>query len=262
MRTIAEQLEHIRAHKKIGLMTHVVAGYPSLAQTIEIVLQMERAGADLVEIQIPFSDPLADGPVIMAANDHALAKGMTLQKAFELMQTLSLQVNIPLLFMGYFNTVFHYGTAAFCKRAKEVGAQGLIIPDIPYDEETSEHFISACRAAGIAQIRVLSPTSTPERITQNLAIAEEFIYCTATAGTTGVRATLHPDTKRYLANIRKQTELPIAVGFGISKPEHVASLIGFADIAVVGSAVIGEIAAHGVGGVYEFVKKLTRARER
>ncbi|OGJ20634.1 MAG: hypothetical protein A3J60_00230 [Candidatus Pacebacteria bacterium RIFCSPHIGHO2_02_FULL_46_9] len=130
------------------------------------------------------------------------------------------------------------------------------MPDIPYDEETSEHFMAACRQADLAHIRVLSPTSTPESIRQNLAVAHGFVYCTALAGTTGVRAALHPETKKFLTRVRQNTDLPLAVGFGISEPAHVAALIGAAEIAVVGSAVLQEIATHGLGGVHDFVKNL------
>jgi tryptophan synthase alpha chain len=259
MRTIADQLAIAKKQKKIALMTHVVAGYPSIAETIQIVKEMERAGVDLIEIQIPFSDPLADGPVIMAANDHALAQGMITEKAFDLMQTLSTKVKIPLLFMGYFNTVFHYGTKQFCQQAAAAGAQGLIIPDVPYDEEGHEGFIAACKKVGLAQIRVLSPTSTPERIKANCQIAQSFIYCTAHAGITGTKSELSPATKKYLASVRRHTNLPLAVGFGISQPAQVKALIGSADIAVIGSAVIQEIAQNGVGSVHAFVSKLVKA---
>lgn len=242
--------------KDIKLMTHVVAGYPSLAETEQLVIEMEKAGVSYVEIQIPFSDPLADGPTIMMANDKALANGTTIEDAFSLMERLTKKVSIPLLFMGYYNSVFQYGVERFCKKAQQVGAHGLIIPDVPLDEESHEQFLKMCDKYKLASIRVLSPTSSDDRIEQNLQVAKEFVYCTAISGITGSRNQIHPQTKQFLKRMRSKTDLPLAVGFGISKPEHVQALKGYADIAVVGSAVIKEVEKGGVEKGISFIKRL------
>lgn len=256
MRTIEEQMTIIRKTKKIGLMTHVVAGYPSMVETESIVVAMERGGADFIEIQIPFSDPLADGETIMRANDIALTGGVVIEDVFNLMSRLTKKVQIPLLFMGYYNSAHHYGVERFCKRASEAGAQGLIVPDVPVDEEGYEHFIRLCKQYELATIRVLSPTSTTERIKLNMKAASGFVYCTAVAGTTGGGSVINAETKSLLKKVKSMSDLPVAVGFGISTHQHVASLIGLADIAVVGSAVIRIVEEKGVGPVEEYVQSL------
>ena len=237
-------------------MTHVVAGYPSIAGTVQLVKVMEKVGVDFIEIQIPFSDPIADGPLIMKANDIALMNGMNTEKAFVLVEQLSKKVKIPLLIMGYYNTVFQYGVKKFCEKARKVGARAVIIPDIPVDEEEKEHFIRYCNRCKCPAIRVLSPTSTDERIAINLQVASEFVYCTAVAGTTGVRNELNQNTQNFLKRIKTHTDLPLAVGFGISKPEHVKMLVGYADIAVVGSAVIQIIEEKGIDAVGNYLRSL------
>lgn len=170
MKTINDQLALIKAKKNIGLMTHVVIGYPTLQDTKKIVQSMAESGVDFIELQIPFSDPLADGPTIMKANDRALANGVTSTDCFAVMKELSTSVDIPLLFMGYYQSVFHIGVEEFCRRAKEAGAQGLIIPDIPIDEEEAEGFIAACEKYGLHHIRLLSPTSSEARIKLNATV--------------------------------------------------------------------------------------------
>jgi tryptophan synthase alpha chain len=256
MRTIAQQVNIIQTTKKIGLMTHVVAGFPTLKETEEVVMAMEQGGADFVEIQIPFSDPLADGETIMRANDVALHNGVTLENVFQLVERLASKVKIPLLLMGYYNLLHHYGLEHFCRRAQMVGVQGLIIPDVPIDEEEYEHFIEFCKVTNLANIRVLSPTSTDDRIKMNMKIASGFVYCTAVAGTTGGNNIVNTATKELLKKVKSVTDLPIAIGFGISKPEHITSLIGLADIAVVGSTVIRLIEQKGVGAVECYIRSL------
>lgn len=261
MKSITEQIRQIKKNKKIGLMTHVVAGYPSLKETEQLVLQMEEVGVDVVEIQIPFSDPIADGPTIMKANDKALENNITINDALQLMQRLTSKVKIPLLFMGYYNSLFHYGTERFCEDAEKAGAQGLIIPDMPLDEEAHEHFTCYCERHHLSPIRVLSPTSTNERIAANLETAQGFVYCTAVSGTTGVRNKLDNQTQQFLVRMKQTTDIPLAVGFGISQPEHIKALIGFADIAVVGSAVIQKIEQSGIQGVKGYLESLVQAGE-
>lgn len=256
MRTINEQLSHIKKNKKIGLMTHVVVGYPNLESTIKIVQDMEKVGVDFIELQIPFSDPLADGPTIMHANDVSLANGITMADCFAVMKALSAMVQIPLLFMGYYQSVFHLGVEEFCRRAANAGAQGLIIPDMPIDEEFHEHFIKICEKYGLNHIRLLSPTSTVDRIRVNAKVQNGFVYCTSRSGITGANNELDSTVVSYLDTVKNYIKVPIALGFGISKLEHIAALVGKADIAIVGSAVIEVLDKEGVEGVPVFIKKL------
>lgn len=232
------KLKEIKNRKRMGLMTHVVVGYPSLVQTIALVKIMEEAGADIVELQIPFSDPLADGPTIMKACEKSLENGTRVKDAFNIMQKLSKEVSTPLLFMAYFNTVFKYGVERFCKDASLAGATGLIVPDVPIEEEDCERFIYFCKKYKIHNIRVLSPASNDKRLKINSKEANGFIYCTARQGITGVKEELSKDISLYLGKIRKYFSISIAVGFGISKKEHIKALKGHADIAVIGSAII------------------------
>lgn len=223
------------------IMAHVVIGYPSLEATIKIVKVMAKNGVDLVELQIPFSDPLADGPTIMQACQQSLKNGTRVKDAFEIMKILLSQISIPLLFMAYYNTVFKYGTEKFCKDAKEAGACGLIVPDMAVDEEGEEHFIKYCRKYNLANIQVISPVSTEDRLKKNANVASGFVYCTAHQGITGVKNQLDAGIVSYLKKVKKFFSIPIAVGFGISKKEHIQQLSPYADIAVVGSAIIDVI---------------------
>lgn len=221
------------------LMTHVIVGYPSLAATEHIIKIMDELEVAYIELQIPFSDPLADGPTIMKACEKALENGTKVKDAFILAKKLSKQIKAHLLFMAYFNTVFTYGVEKFCKDAKAAGIVGLIVPDMPLDEEGEEHFNSYCKKYGLLNIRVLSPASTPQRIKKNAQIGTGFVYCTARQGITGVGGkTLDPKTIEYLKLVKREFRLPLAVGFGISEKKHIAMLEGVADIAVIGSAIV------------------------
>lgn len=241
MNLIDKQIKKIKKEKRLGLMIHIVIGYPSLRNTIFIAKAMEKAGVDFIELQIPFSDPLVDGPTIMKACEESLKKGTKVKDALDIMRILSKETSIPILFMGYYNNIFKYGVKKFCSDAKKAGATGLIVPDIPIEEEHVEHFIEYCKMNELCNIRVISPVSTIERIRKNTAIANGFIYCTARQGVTGVQKNLNPNLIAYLKKIRPQFNIPIAVGFGISNKEHLDMLAPYADIAVVGSALIDVI---------------------
>ena len=238
MNLIDKQIEKIKKENRLGLMTHVVVGYPSLKITESLVKVMEESGVDFIELQIPFSDPLADGPTIMRACEKALENGVKVKDAFELASKLSKETKIPLLFMAYYNTVFKYATKRFCRDAKRAGIAGLIIPDMPLDEEHEEHFIKYCKEAELKNIRVVSPVSTIDRLKKNSLVADGFVYCTARQGITGARKELDPEIKTFLKNAKKYFKIPIAVGFGISSKEHLRQLSSLAEIAVIGSAII------------------------
>lgn len=241
MNKLNQQLSLIKQTKPIGLMTHVVVGYPSLEDTITIVKTMAANGADIVELQIPFSDPMADGPTIMRACEESLANGTRVKDAFAIMERLSQKLSIPLLFMAYYNTVFKYGVERFCKEAEQAGASGLIVPDMAIDEENQEHFFKYCKQYNLHNIQVVAPASTDARLQKNANIANGFVYCTARQGITGAKNALDGDIVTYLKKVKKYFDIPLAVGFGISKKEHIESLIGHADIAIIGSALIDVI---------------------
>lgn len=238
MNKINQQLDTIKAENRLGLMTHVVVGYPSLTETVATVQTMAKAGVDFVELQIPFSDPLADGTTIQQACETSLQNGTTVADAFQVAEKLSQKVDIPLLFMAYFNTVFNYGVEEFCADAKRVGISGLIIPDAPLEAAKHEGLLAACQANDLHNIITLSPASTEERLQKNADIASGFAYCMARQGITGTKKTLDPNTAHYLARVKQHIHTPLAVGFGISTSEHLRALAPHADIAVIGSAII------------------------
>lgn len=260
MNKLEAKLAELKQTKKLGLMTHVVVGYPSLEETVSLVKTMAESGVDFVELQIPFSDPLADGPTIMKACEESLAQGTKVKDAFTVMKQLAKEVDIPLLFMAYYNTVFNYGVETFCRDAQSVGAVGLIVPDMPLDEEAHEHFFAYCKKYNLHHIQVISPASTDTRLQKNAKVANGFVYVTSRQGTTGAKDTLDPKLSNFLKKVRMSISLPLAVGFGISKPEHLRQLKGNADIAIVGSAIIDVIKATAKGkreeAITEFLKRL------
>ncbi len=219
-------------------MTHIVGGYPDMKSCEELVLEMDEAGVSFVEIQIPFSDPIADGPTIMQANQAALENRTTPEDCFQLMKALQKKVSTPLLFMTYYNIVHHYGVDEFCKRAAEAGAYGLIVPDIPLDEEPYDHFLEYCKKYQLHVIQVISPITPDRRLKKIAEVASGFVYCVARKGTTGVQTDVSDTLGDYLENVRKFISLPLAVGFGISSKEQVEQVLEHADIAVMGSKVI------------------------
>lgn len=255
MNAIDKKLAEIKKRKSVGLMTHVVVGYPNLDMTVSLVKTMAEAGADMVELQIPFSDPIADGPTIMKACEKVLAQGVKVKDAFVVAKKLSRVVDIPLLFMAYYNTVFKYGVSKFCKDAGSVGISGLIVPDIPLEEEDCERLAAHSKKNGLHLIRVVSPASTESRLRKNAIVAEGFVYCSARQGITGARKTLAPELVGYLKKARTFFNVPLAVGFGISKPEHLKKLVSHVDIAVVGSAIIDAIQKSASKSVLENVRR-------
>lgn len=238
MNRIDKKLQEIKQKKKIGLMTHVVVGYPSLEETIRLIELMETSGVDMIELQIPFSDPLADGPTIMKACEESLANGTRVGDAFDVVEKVRKKGRIPLLFMCYYNTVFQYGIEKFCRDAAMVGIDGLIVPDMPIDEENEERFYFFAKKYGLHTIQVVSPASTEERLKKISKVGSGFVYATARQGITGAKNTLDSHIEKYVERIKKNFDVPIAVGFGISRKEHVASLVGKANVAVVGSKII------------------------
>ncbi len=224
--------------KKINLMTHVVAGYPSMDECEKIVLAMAESGVSFIEIQIPFSDPIADGPTIMKANEKALLNGVTSDDCFELIKRLKKKIKIPILIMTYFNIPFRYGLEKFCKKAREANVYGLIIPDIQIDEEKYDHYLSICKKHNLHVIQIISPITPEKRLIKIAKVASGFVYCVSSFGTTGERSEFYLELNSYLEKVKKYIKLPLALGFGISNKQQVLNALKYADIAVIGSKMI------------------------
>ena len=237
----------------------ITCGDPSLETTEELVYAMEKAGADLIELGIPFSDPTAEGPVIQAANIRALSNGVTTDKIFEMVEKMRKKTSVPMVFMTYANVVFSYGTEKFCRRAAETGMDGLILPDVPFEEK--EEFASVCRKYGLDLISLIAPTSH-ERIREIAKEAEGFVYCVSSLGVTGVRKEITTDIGEMVKMVKSQKNIPCAVGFGISTPEQAEKMASQADGVIMGSAIVKLCEAYGedcVPYVYEYVKKMKDA---
>lgn len=225
----------------------ITCGDPDLATTAEIVRSAVRAGADLIELGIPFSDPTAEGPVIQGANIRALAGGITTDKVFELVENLRKDVKIPLVFMTYANVVFSYGAEKFMKRCQETGIDGIILPDLPFEEK--KEFSEVAKKYGIDMISLIAPTSE-NRISMIAKEAEGFIYIVSSLGVTGVRSEINTDISRIVEIIRQNTDIPCAVGFGISEPRQAQKMAGISDGAIVGSAIIKIMEQYGKDSPY------------
>ena len=236
MSRIAERLAERRAAGRLALMPYITAGYPDVETTVELAVALAGAGADLLELGIPFSDPLADGVTVQRASFAALESGVTPRVCLDIARRIRARSDVPLLFMGYYNPFLRYGLDAFAEDSARAGIDGLIVPDLPPEE--SADLRAALGARGLDLIHLLAPTSTDERIGLVARTATGFVYCASLAGVTGARSELSADLPAFLERVRRQTDLPLCVGFGISRPEHVAALAGLADGAIVGSALV------------------------
>ena len=237
----------------------ITCGDPDLDTTEQAVRAMARAGADLIELGIPFSDPTAEGPVIQAANQRALSSGVTTDKIFGMVRRLRRDVEIPLIFMTYANVVFSYGTERFCAACEEIGIDGLILPDVPYEEKGE--FEPVCRRHGLDLISMIAPTSQA-RIAAIARDAAGFLYVVSSLGVTGVRGAITTDIGAMVREIRDNTQVPCAVGFGISTPEQAAHMAALSDGAIVGSAIVKLMEQYGtdaVPHVAEYVRTMKRA---
>lgn len=234
---IASSFARLKAEKQTGVMPYLTIGYPEMDTVQRVAPALVEGGASMIELGIPFSDPLADGATVQHSSFEALRNGVTveycLQTARELRES---GVDVPLAFMGYFNPIFRFGIERFVDACAEAGVDGLIVPDLPVGE--SDELLQACRRCGRDLIFMLAPTSTDELIDATVQQASGFIYCVSLTGTTGARSSLSEGLESFLARVRERTDLPLAVGFGISRPEHVETVGRIAEAAVVGSAVI------------------------
>ena len=220
----------------------ITCGDPDLETTAAAVRAAVKSGADLVELGIPFSDPTAEGPVIQSANVRALKGGMTTDRAFELVRELRRDVTVPLVFMTYANVVFSYGARRFIPKCAELGIDGLILPDVPFEEK--DEFAPVCREYGVPQISMIAPTSLG-RTARIASEAEGFIYVVSSLGVTGTRSSINTDLAPVIAAIRENTDLPCAIGFGISTPEQAHAMSALADGVIVGSAIVRLLEKYG-----------------
>lgn len=257
MRRIDAAFAALRAEKRTGLVTYVTAGDPSLAITADILQALDRAGADVLEVGVPFSDPLADGPVIQRATERALAGGATLDGVLSMIAGVRASVRAPIVIFSYANPILRMGTEAFVARAREAGVDGVLTLDLP-PEEAGE-MRSALEAAAIDTVFLLSPTTSDERIRRAAELGAGFLYGISRLGVTGARAEVADSAAALAGRVRALTDRPLALGFGVSRPEHVRTMGQVADAAVVGSALVQVIADHGASpGLVHEVERYVR----
>ena len=246
-------------HNKKAFIPFITCGDPDLETTGKIVREMEKSGADLIELGIPFSDPTAEGPVIQGANIRALIGGVTTEKIFAFVRELRQDVKIPMVFMTYANVVYSYGTEKFAAACAEVGIDGLILPDVPFEEK--EEFAGVCSQYGLDFISLIAPTSR-DRIAMIAKEAKGFLYVVSSLGVTGMRSEITTDIGSIIQLIKENTDLPCAVGFGISTPRQAAEMAKWADGVIVGSAIVklaGQYGKDAAGPVGEYVKSMKDA---
>lgn len=259
MSRIAETFARLKAEGRVALMPYLMLGFPQRDSVLDLAPALEAAGADLFELGVPFSDPLADGATIQRASERALENGVRLSDCLTTIAALRARgVRAPIVPMGYYNPFLQYGLERFTAAAAQAGADGLIIPDLPPEE--AEACQRACHTAGLDLICFVAPTTPDERITQIATIASGFLYCVALTGVTGARRELWDGLPGFLARVRQHTDLPLVVGFGISSAEHVRQVGQYAEGAIVASALINTIDAlppeRQVAGAAAFVREL------
>jgi len=240
--------------KDILLMTHIVLGYPTFEDSYRIVETMVEAGVDLMELQIPFSEPIADGPVILHANQRSLAAGTTVRQCLDFAQKVTQAFDIPFLFMSYYNILFKYGLDRFAEAMVGHGLRGAIVPDLPPEE--GKDYLEAMEKHNLAPIFIFSPTTAEERMQYIASFARGFVYCVARKGVTGLDTAFSEQLGHYLSRCRNATSLPLALGFGVKDRADVDFLKGKADVAVIGTQTIRLMEREGVGAVGEFIRGL------
>lgn len=262
MSRLASTFARLRAESRPGLVTYTTAGDPDLARSGDILRALARAGADVLEVGVPFSDPLADGPVIQRATERALAAGGSMRASLDLIEQVRKDIDTPIVVFSYANPIVRMGLDAFAERAAQAGVDGVLALDLPVEE--ADEFRAALDKVGIDTIFLLSPTTTDERIRKAGQLGRGFLYGISRLGVTGARDTVATGAEDMVKRIRSLTDLPLALGFGIARPEHVAEVGAYADAAVVGSALVALIAeASGtpelVARVEEYVRSLRAA---
>ncbi|OAT86418.1 tryptophan synthase subunit alpha [Desulfotomaculum copahuensis] len=238
---ISRCFDELAARREKGLIAYICAGDPDLDTTVRLVEAIAAAGADLVELGIPFSDPVADGPSIQRAAARALAGGVKVAQIIAAAARIRRRTDVPLIFMTYYNPVLQYGLEEFVRDAASAGVDGLIVPDLPLEEAGA--LLAPAGGAGLALIPLVAPTTTPERLQAISAAARGFVYCVSVTGVTGARQEIHTDLAKFTGRVRAYTGLPLAVGFGISGPAAAARVAPCCDAVVVGSAIVDRVAA-------------------
>ncbi len=244
---------------KKAFIAFVTGGDPDIETTEALIPQMAEAGADLIEIGIPFSDPIAEGVVIQAADERALKSGTTTDKLFDMVKRVREKVDIPLVFMTYVNPIYTYGTERFTRKCAECGIDGIIVPDVPFEEH--EEVRGACEAAGIELVSMIAPTSK-ERIGMIAKEAKGFLYCVSSLGVTGVRSKITTNIKEMVEQVKEVSDIPCAIGFGIATPAQAKEMAAVSDGAIVGSAIVRMIAQYGkdcIKPVCDYVKEMKAA---
>ena len=240
--------------KEILIMSHIVLGYPSFEACFRIIEAMVQAGVDLTELQIPFSEPIADGPVILRANQEALQKGVTVQACLDFAQEVAQTFDIPFLFMSYYNILFKYGVKRFITEMPKRSLRGTIVPDLPPEE--GREYLEAMEEQGLSPIFIFSPTTSDARMAYIASLARGFIYCVARKGVTGADTDFSKALTEYLARCRTATSLPLALGFGVKEKADIDFLRGKVEIAVIGTQMIRLVENEGVGAVEGFIRSL------
>jgi tryptophan synthase alpha chain len=239
MSRIEKIFHRLKKDNQKALIPFITAGDPNLDTTKKLVMEMEKAGADIIELGVPFSDPIADGPTIQRASYRALKGGVSLRKILGLVKSLRRETAVPLVLMTYYNPVFKYGLSGFIRDAVEAGVDGIIVPDLPPEE--GRDIIEEAQKIGLDAIFLIAPTSTRERIKMISALSRGFIYYVSLTGVTGARESLPVEIEESIKRMRKITDKPIAVGFGISSAEQAKRIASFADGVIIGSAIVGLI---------------------
>lgn len=256
MNRIDEKFLKLKGLNKKAFIPYIMAGDPSLQRTMENVLLLEECGADVVELGVPFSDPLADGPTIQRAAERALKEGVTLRKVISFMRELRRHTQIPVILMTYYNPVFKYGDELFFSDAADAGVDGVIIPDLPPDEAGS--VIRSAKMKGLSAIFLVAPTSTEERIRKIVQVSSGFVYYVSITGITGSRLAIDDTLKSHIERVKQMTSKPVAVGFGVSTPDDAQNVAQIADGVIVGSAIVKKLHEH-PESARDFIKKLREA---
>lgn len=251
---LQQSIKDARSKKDILLMTHIVLGYPSFDDCLRMVEDMVKAGVDLMELQIPFSEPMADGPVILKANAEALKAGATVDQSFEVAEKLTKEFDIPFLFMTYYNILYCHGVSSFVDRSQSIGIQGCIVPDLPPAE--GQEYLDAMHKASLAPVHIFTPNTPEDRMRFLSDSSAGFVYTVARKGVTGKDTAFSTELEEYLARCKANTDLPLAVGFGVKSREDIDFLRGKVDIAVVGSETIRVMEQQGVAAVKPFIETL------
>jgi len=252
---------NLKAQNRAALVTFIMGGDPDLQSCSNLLAALPDAGADIIEIGIPFSDPMADGPTIQAAGLRALSAGVTLKHVLKLVADFrEKNQKTPIILMGYYNPLYHYGVSDFCRDAKEAGIDGLILVDLPPEEEGE--VLPDANRSGLSLIRLIAPTSTGERLAMLTRSASGFVYYISVAGITGAKSAAASSLKEAIASLRRHTNLPVAIGFGIKTAQQAKEAAQIGDAVVVGSALVEQFQQHGHKAAVDFVSSLAAAMKR